>query len=177
MAPTFRTRDYFTVDRGAYLVRKPARGDIVLAQLEPDRAIANDPGNMLRVMGLPGDVLEFRGRQLIINGEEVRLTSRQSFDEETGASEHIRVETLPTGLSHLIYAKDHDASEVEFFVVPQGHYFLLGDNRRGATDSSTGIPPLARPVPASAIAGRVFRREDVADTPLEWLDRPAPKAP
>jgi signal peptidase I len=96
-----------------------------------------------RVVGLPGDKVQMKEGYLYINdvlcpvephGEAITVN-----DDGTQLKAPQFIETLPNGLKHLIIKKDpfgkgtYDNTPV--YTVPQGHYFMVGDNRDGSNDS------------------------------------------
>lgn len=129
--------DWLFVDfKGRVFEKEPERGDI---------AVFRQPRQMhvdyiKRIIGLPGDTVQMREGLLYLNGE---IVPREFLGtEERGENGVTDVyskyeETLPNGVKHYIYEK----SDWEFYddtieyEVPDGHYFVMGDNRDGSLDS------------------------------------------
>lgn len=105
MKDTILEHDRLIGFRLSYLFSEPERGDVVIFKF-PDDETQN---YIKRVIGLPGDVIEIYGGHVYINGDML---------EEP----YIR-EPMITGSEKLTY------------FVPEGHYFMMGDNRNDSADS------------------------------------------
>ncbi|MER2607045.1 MAG: signal peptidase I [Siculibacillus sp.] len=125
---------------GRIMASEPARGDVAVFKLPKDNAT----DYIKRVVGLPGDRIQVKAGVLHINGEAVKLEPLDPFVETDYYGGKIRTrafrETLPGGVSHTIL-KSMDGgyqNNTPEFVVPAGHYFMMGDNRDNSQDSRFG---------------------------------------
>lgn len=115
----------------------PQRGDVAVFTV-PKK---NNEDFIKRVIGLPGDRVQMRGGRLYINDAivERRLVREVSYTSYNGADRIVKEydETLPGGVVHRIYESTDGGfyDNVGPFVVPPGHYFMMGDNRDGSSDS------------------------------------------
>lgn len=120
---------------GRVFAGKPERGDVVVFKLPTD----NETDYIKRVIGLPGDKIQMIEGVLHINGEAVKLQETEGFINPDHANKReVKqfVETLPGGVGHKVldlYRSDADDTDV--YTVPEGHYFMMGDNRDNSTDS------------------------------------------
>jgi signal peptidase I len=152
---------------GRILGAVPDRGDIVIF-----RAPGDGRDFVKRVIGLPGDTVEVRGGMLLLNGRaiprqpdglaEIPITPNSPCKVVPGATPQVTAdgvacrypayrETLPDGASWLVLdqVENPRADDVRPTVVPDGHLFLMGDNRDDSLDSrftpaegGIGIVPL-----------------------------------
>jgi len=153
MIPTLLVGDYLFVSKFSYgysyhslplsprifsgrlFAEAPQRGDIAVFKLPSD----NDTDYIKRVIGLPGDRIMVRQGRLYINGTVVPRDRVENYiDESTGATVPQFVETLPNGRKHRILEVGGDAAPLDNtqeYIVPAGHYFMMGDNRDNSADS------------------------------------------
>ncbi len=122
---------------GRIFAAEPKRGDVAVFKLPRD----NSTDYIKRVIGLPGDEIEVRGGQLVINGTPVPKVAKGSFTTVDDDGSFIEVpsflETLPNGVTYTVLDAQENGpfDNVGPYKVPDGHYFMMGDNRDNSTDS------------------------------------------
>ena len=124
------------IPRGRLFNNPPERGDIVIFKLPTDKST----DFIKRVIGLPGDTVQVVRGRLYINHQIVprEFVREEDWLTEEGPRRYFRyVETLPNGKQHDIYEISDTAEQddTQPIVIPEGHYFMMGDNRDNSLDS------------------------------------------
>ncbi len=142
LEPTLLVGDIILVNKYTYGFRlpvgnglimsmnKPSVGDIVVFEWPPNRNIYM----IKRVIGLPGDVVEYKNNKIWINGSEAKQEFVAHQLESGGHTVELLKEEL-AGVEHQMYVASGSASGELKVVVPKDHYFMLGDNRSFSADS------------------------------------------
>ena len=118
------------------IFKEPKRGDVVVFKTPTD----NRTDYIKRLIGLPGDEIQFINSNLYINNNEI-LKSRQSnktkiYCGNTIIESYIFEEKISNDKTHTsAYMKDFPYQNSDIFIVPEDHYFFLGDNRDCSKDS------------------------------------------
>ena len=121
---------------GRILSSQPKIGDVVVFKTPAD----NRTDYIKRLIGLPGDEIQFIDGDLYINKNQIFKTLIKSSDKVFCGNEKIKVnflnEKLPNGkIYKTAYRKDYSFQNSDKFLVPENHYFFLGDNRDCSKDS------------------------------------------
>lgn len=159
MAPTLLKGDFILVNKWSYGLRLPVLRSKILDVGEPQRGDVmvffpphQDRYFIKRVVGLPGDEIHLLNGVLFINGEKM---SQQKLADEPSAPRSVVMEEDLGGVRHAIQKRTSPTrlSQNMTVIVPQGHYFMMGDNRDNSSDSRVWGP-----VPEQRIVGRAFAR-------------------
>lgn len=161
MVPTLQIGDLILVNKFTYGIRLPVvnkkiidintpqRGDVMVFKYPKDISL----DYIKRVVGVPGDKVEYRNKKLSINGKDVSYKHLPDYLDEEHLTYSKQFEENLTGVAHRIlnddrapaYVPNPDAfprkelcsynSEGFVCTVPAGHYFMMGDNRDNSLDS------------------------------------------
>jgi len=118
------------------MFNSPKRGDVIVFKTPAD----NRTDYIKRLVGLPGDKIQFIASNLYLNNSEILKSKILIKSKIYCGSQSIDVfkfeELLPSGKKfHTVYLKDYTYQNSDVFTVPQDHYFFLGDNRDCSKDS------------------------------------------
>ncbi len=146
MIDTLYDKEYIIINKFAYLLGEPSRGDVVVFRPPNDRK----KYYVKRVIGMPGDTVTIKDGFVFVKtpGDD----ERHKLEE----AEYLNSRNLGNTFRHPPSSGDRT---VVTYDVPAGQYFLLGDNRQGSLDSRsfTGDGGKQTPfVQESDIKGRVW---------------------
>jgi len=121
---------------GRILFSNPDRGDVIVFKTPAD----NRTDFIKRLIGIPGDEIQFIDGDLYLNGNQILKTLISSNKKVYCGSETMEVNTfeekLPNGKTYIAtYRKDYSFQNSDKFIIPKNHYFFLGDNRDCSKDS------------------------------------------
>lgn len=111
MYSTLHDKDLMILNKTAYYNQPIKRFDIVVVRVEKSKYIPRKEYIIKRVIGLPGDKIEYRNNYLYINGKKIK-------------EDYSHTETA-----------DFNIKDLGSITVPKNHYFILGDNRINSVDS------------------------------------------
>ncbi|CAM8366031.1 signal peptidase I [Candidatus Methylopumilus universalis] len=161
MMPTLLAGDFILVSKFSYGIRvpilnytmievdKPKRGDVFVFHYPPKPSI----DYIKRVVGLPGDLIEYKSKTLYINDKKIEQTFVDKYPYVMNEIHHIEAKEFREALGNVNHSiLIHDLPGDNFkFEVPQGHYLAFGDNRDNSADSRVwGF------VPEHNLVGRAF---------------------
>ncbi len=162
MMPTLLHGDFILVNKFTYGLRLPVLHNKVWANNLPERgdvAVFRYPKNpsldyIKRVIGLPGDRLEYRDKTIYVNGEAMEQVDLGTYigkgRDSAMSGSNKRQENL-NPVEHEMLINDRRLSIDSSWTVPDDHYFVMGDNRDNSNDSRVwGM------VPEQNLVGRAF---------------------
>ena len=158
MIPTLMIGDFILVDKNIYGYKipltnitlfeneNPKRGDVVVFKYPEDQSI----NYIKRVIGLPGDKILYKNKRLYINDSEYPLIKvEHSYDPIEIADGNVFIENN-LQKEYMILNQSNPPFNFEYYV-PNGTYFVLGDNRDNSNDSR-----FWGPVPEENLVGKAF---------------------
>ncbi len=164
MMPTLLTGDFILVNKYDYGIRlpminkkvfsigDPERGDVMVFRFPED----DKTPFIKRVVAVPGDQITYTDKTLFVNGikiEQEKIGVYQGVGSGTGMTgAELLQENLDPVLHSILVSPDRRSKEIKDFVVPEGEYFVMGDNRDNSLDSR-----FWGTVPDKNIIGRAFR--------------------
>ena len=127
-SPNFSNKRFF--------LKQPKQGDLVVFKTPSD----NRTDYIKRLIGKPGDEIQFKNGDLFINEKKIKRESVEIAETINCGNFNLDAiafnETLPNGVKHLaIYNKNGTLMNTKKYKVPNNHYFLMGDNRDCSKDS------------------------------------------
>ena len=122
--------------KGRIMFSEPKRGDVIVFKTPAD----NRTDYIKRLIGLPGDEIQFIDGELYINKNQIFKTLVSTTDVIYCGNETIEVNTfeekLPNGKKYkATYRKEYSFQNSDKFLIPKNHFFFLGDNRDCSKDS------------------------------------------
>ena len=170
MMSTLLQGDYIFVKKYSYGLRLPVLETKILRTGSPDRGdvvvfrLPSEPNinYIKRVVGLPGDEIVYKNHVLTINGETV--ATKRNPDEPVSFGIPQFVEQLGDREHAILIANPGNTARDGTFTVPEGYYFMMGDNRDNSRDSR-----FIGAIPETHLVGEAVRVWMHMDG-LEWPD-------
>lgn len=143
LEPTLLVGDFLAVNKFSYGFRLPVLEKKMISVANPktgEIAVFRWPPNpsydyIKRVIGVPGDKITYHNKVLTINGKVMKQTFVEYTTDESSGKAVAKYRENLNGVKHDIYVHP-DIAAVDFDVeVPQGQYFMMGDNRDDSADS------------------------------------------
>ena len=138
MEPSLHNQELVIVDKWSYIFTKPSRGDVIVFVAPP----VPSQDYIKRVIGLPGDIITIHNTQVMVNGKTI---SEAYVDPKRQGNQYAAITTMR---------------------VPQGTYFVMGDNREGSYDSRAwGCVPRGNIIGRAALVYWPFNQDNLGFLP------------
>ncbi len=142
MMPTLLVGDFIFVNKYTYGLRLPVLNNEILDLGSPERGdvvvfrLPSDPSTnyIKRLVGLPGDSITYLNNQVFVNRQPVPVAITGPYTGEDQPGSILGSEQLG-GHEHAVLFMPGRGSLEGTFIVPEGHYFMMGDNRDNSRDS------------------------------------------
>ncbi|MBT7879042.1 MAG: signal peptidase I [Gammaproteobacteria bacterium] len=140
MIPTLAVGDFILVNKFTYGIRLPVVGTKIVDIAEPKNGEVmvfipphQDVYFIKRVVGIPGDTVRYQDKTLYINGKQ----QQQTFVAQIPPVDPrvLQYREKLGNVEHLIQRNPYRETSVDEWVIPEGHYFMMGDNRDQSSDS------------------------------------------
>ncbi|MEZ5900529.1 MAG: signal peptidase I [Hyphomicrobium sp.] len=145
------------ISSGRIFSSPPKRGDVAVFRKPSD----NETDYIKRVIGLPGDKLQMKDGVLYINGtavpkKKIATVRTRESSRFSMVNTDVYEETLPNGVTYQVldFEKNGAFDNTDVYEVPEGHYFMMGDNRDNSSDSRDMSPGGVGYVPLENFIGR-----------------------
>lgn len=162
MKPTLLEGDFILVNKFQYGIKMPLFGTKMIEMKEPKRGdiiVFRFPNNtkidfIKRVIAVPGDKISYKNKTVFLNGQPLSQEYiGQTYDKDiTGINHYVKhYKEKVNSIEHSIFVHPGNGKTHNEITVPEGHYFVMGDNRDNSEDSREwGF------VPENLILGKAF---------------------
>ena len=140
MIPTLAVGDFILVNKYTYGIRLPVVGTKIVDIAEPKKGEVmvfipphRNEHYIKRVVGIPGDRVRYQDKTLYINGEQQNQTFVGQIPPVN--PKFLQYREKLGDIEHLIQRNPYRETKVDEWVIPEGHYFMMGDNRDQSSDS------------------------------------------
>jgi signal peptidase I len=172
MMPTLLDGDFIFVNKFTYGLRLPVANTEFVALGEPQRGdvivfrLPSEPSTnyIKRLVGLPGDHVVVREKRVYVNGQLQPVTLDGVYEGHGHTGWQVALERLGAVPHRVLYSPDRPSYDFDD-VVPEGHYFMMGDNRDNSRDSRF---PEVGFIPADLVVGKAV---------VIWMNWNLPNAP